>query len=166
MKIPTARNSRGYQRSSTDGSVNSSSKKPTRKRGTAGSLGLEMVTNGAFAADTDWTKGASWTIAADVATSTGLSADDLSQALTRQGKTLIPGASYQVSGTTIGGTYGDVLDVHLGSTLPLAAIAADGAFSFNLVCGFDDLLLKFAIKVIGDFAGDLDGVSVKQIQGL
>ena len=33
-------------------------------------IGLDLVINGAFAADTDWTKGAGWTIAVGVATGT------------------------------------------------------------------------------------------------
>src|SRR3990167_9490828 len=38
-------------------------------------IGMEMVTNGAFAADTDWTKGANWSIAAGVATAANADAD-------------------------------------------------------------------------------------------
>lgn len=40
---------------------------------------VDIVTNGTFGADTDWTKGAGWTIAAGVATATGAISTALSQ---------------------------------------------------------------------------------------
>ncbi len=41
--------------------------------------GTDRITNGTFATDTDWTKGAGWTIAAGVATATGAISTALSQ---------------------------------------------------------------------------------------
>jgi hypothetical protein len=76
--------------------------------------GLEQcVTNGTFASDTGWTKGAGWTIAAGVATATGAISTALSQT---SAVTLIEGQSYNLIYTvtrsaggvipSIGGTNG------------------------------------------------------------
>lgn len=42
-------------------------------------LGSELIVNGGFGADSDWTKGANWTIAAGVATKSGGVANNLTQ---------------------------------------------------------------------------------------
>ena len=52
---------------------------------------LENVTNGNFAADSDWTKGAGWTIGSGVATATGAISTALSQT---SAETLIAGQAY------------------------------------------------------------------------
>ena len=45
-------------------------------------LGADVVTNGSFATDSDWTKGTGWAIASGVASWTGTTAADLEQAIT------------------------------------------------------------------------------------
>lgn len=45
-------------------------------------LGSDVVTNGTFDADSDWTKGTGWAIASGVASWTGTTAADLEQAIT------------------------------------------------------------------------------------
>ena len=78
-------------------------------------LGSELVTNGGFATDTDWTKGTGWTIGSGVATKTAGTASVLSQAISlTAGKTYF--VTYQITrtagsvtarftgGTTVSGT--------------------------------------------------------------
>ena len=163
--IRTEGKGKAYTRKSTDGFTNVVGKKPTRMRGSglgAGgggpTQGPELVTDGDFAQVGDWTEGLSWTIAAGVATSTGISADNLSQPLV-----ITPGLLYRVIVTTFAGSYVEGLKVHLGSTAALASIGDDGTFTFDLIAGSDDLLLQLAVDTINGFAGDVDNVSVKEL---
>lgn len=57
-------------------------------------LGPELVTNGAFAANTDWTKGTGWTIASGVASKAAGAAANLTQAIA-----LTAGQSFEVTYT-------------------------------------------------------------------
>jgi len=50
-------------------------------KGGLNALGSDLVTNGTFAADSDWTKGANWTIGSGVATKTGGAANNLTQTI-------------------------------------------------------------------------------------
>src|SRR3990167_706844 len=95
-------------------------------------IGMEMVTNGAFAADTDWTKGAGCTIAAGVATSTN-SASALSQLGPYE-----PGRNYVVTFTVSSYVDGTVTP-SLGGTNGTAR-GADGTFTETIKCGATTLL--------------------------
>jgi hypothetical protein len=60
-------------------------------------VGSELIATGDFAADSDWTKGTGWAIAADVASWTGTTATNLEQTAT----TLVSGDTYEVLITLI-----------------------------------------------------------------
>lgn len=112
------------------------------------STGLQ--TNGTFAADTDWTKGTGWAIAAGVATATTASTA-LSQTVT-----LIAGASYSVTFTIANAAAGSVA-VSLGGGTAGTARSTDDTFTETIVAGSSDSLLAFT----GDgFTGDIDNVTV------
>jgi hypothetical protein len=120
-------------------------------RATGGAF-VEHVTNGAFAADTDWTKGAGWTIAAGVATATGAISTTLSQA---SAVTLIPGFSYTVTYTITAFTAG-TLAVSLGGGTAGTPRGSAATFIETVVAGTDGL-----IKFTGaGFTGSIDNVSV------
>ena len=102
-------------------------------------VGSDVVTNGAFAADSDWTKGTGWTIGAGVASFSGSSVAALSQVLT-----LVSGETYEIVFTLSGAsadearvrvtTSGDVVDLTFGSgthTLRFAADATSATLSFE-----------------------------------
>jgi|GEM_PF-2719691 len=114
----------------------------------------DKVTNGAFAADTDWTAGVGWTIATGVATRTAsASTPNLDQTLATG---LIEGASYTVTFdiTTSAGS----LTVSLGGGTASTAISdADATVSVTLVAGAT-AVLQFAAGAT--YAGTLDNITV------
>jgi len=66
-----------------------------------------LVTNGAFDADTNWTKGTGWTISGGVATHTGTTAGNLQQVVFEAGKTYK--VHWTQGGTGFTAVYGDGL---------------------------------------------------------
>lgn len=112
-------------------------------RGTPRTLGSEAVTNGRFAADTDWTKGTGWVIALGVATKAAGVASTLSQAitltpgyyqliylLTRTAGTCVPqftgGTTVSATSRAIGGSYIEILLAVSGNTT--LEFSADSSF--------------------------------------
>lgn len=84
--------------------------------------GADVVVNGAFAADTDWNKGAGWTIAAGTAVATAASSD-----ITAIVAPLTLGVWYQTAFTQ-GGFGGGTVNVKLGTTA-FPTHAANGTFT-------------------------------------
>jgi len=116
-------------------------------------LGTDLVTNGGFAADTDWAKGPGWSIAAGVASSDGSQAgdSDLNQALS-----LTSGQTYEVEFTVSNFSAGNVTPV-AGDTEGTDR-AANGTFTENIVAGAGG---DIDIRADLDFIGDIDDVTVK-----
>lgn len=128
-------------------------------------LGAELVTNGRFAADTDWTKGTGWSIAAGIATKAAGTAALLSQPIALQagrtyfivynitrtagtltaqltGGTTLLGASRNATGS-----YVEILTANTNTTLSFSADAAFAGTVFNAtvkeVTSFSDRGLFF-----------------------
>jgi hypothetical protein len=116
----------------------------------------DVVTNGAFATDTDWTKGTGWTIGAGVADCDGTQADvsDLSQDVGA-----VEGVSYSVT-YTVTRSAGTITPV-LGGTSGTARSTAD-TFTETIVAGADGILLFLADA---DFVGTIDDVSATPLTG-
>ena len=110
----------------------------------------DQVTNGAFAADTDWTKGTDWTIAAGKATrAAGAGATSLSQALASP--YLIPGVRYSVAFTMslfVAGTCTPVLGGTAGT-----ARGSDATHTETILAGTGGSL-AFLATAAGDFSID------------
>ncbi len=87
----------------------------------------ELVTNGGFDADTDWTKGAGWSIAAGVATAAAASSD-LEQAID-----LFDGTDYELRFTVSNYTAGTVTPKVRGTAG--AAVSVDGDFTETITAG-------------------------------
>jgi hypothetical protein len=116
-------------------------------------LGSDLVTNGAMAADSDWTKGVGWTIAAGVASSDGSQAAD---ADLTQTMAVAPSSIYQVTFTVSGYAAGNVCAV-VGDTEGTDR-GANGTFVEYITCGAGgDVDLRADI----DFVGNIDNVIVK-----
>lgn len=111
----------------------------------------ERVTNGGFAADSDWTKGTGWAIAAGVATKTAGVASDLSQAGIL---TLTQG--YYVTFTVSGRTAGSVT-VKCGTTGAGTSRSTNATFSEIVTCSGSTALIFSATDT---FDGSIDNVSV------
>lgn len=112
----------------------------------------DSVSNGTFATDTIWTKGAGWTIGAGVATAV-LASSDLTQ---NSSTPLIEGQSYVIK-YTITRTAGDVT-AKIGGAAATARSSA-GTYLETIVAGSTQ-----AITFTGNgFSGSVDNVTVKPI---
>jgi hypothetical protein len=105
-----------------------------------------IVTNGTFATDTSWTKGAGWTIAASKATMAAASSD-LSQAAV-----LKVGETYTIVFTTTGITGGDVT-AYAGTTAGTAR-STNNTFSQILTCA-GNTTLKFTANACTGSVSDV-----------
>jgi hypothetical protein len=115
-----------------------------------------FITNGDFATDTIWTKGAGWTIAAGVATATGAISTDISQTANA---TINQGQSYNVT-YTITRSAGTITPNVGGATG--VARSASGTYTETIIAGSTQNL---AFNTAG-FTGTLDTVSVKLVEGI
>jgi hypothetical protein len=121
----------------------------------AGSVGPELVKNGGFDADTNWGKGAGWSISGGVAVCAAATGD-----LTQSSVAASPvGKSYRVT-MTVSLTSGS-LSPQIGSSVVF--IAASGTFSFVLrPTGADSTLYIPA----NNFTGSIDNISVRELTGI
>jgi hypothetical protein len=111
-----------------------------------------LITNGVFAADTNWTKGTGWTIAAGVASSSGAQSDDadLTQTITPTA-----GLIYKVVFTVSGYSAGNVCAV-VGDTEGTDR-AANGTYTEYIMAGAGT---DFDIRADLNFVGSIDNVAV------
>lgn len=119
----------------------------------------ELVTNGTFAADTNWTKGTGWTIAAGVATSDGTQVGD-SLLTTLTVPTTVAAASYTVSFEVTAYTAGNVA-LQFDGTEIIADKAAPGTYSAVAVAS--DTTGTIDIVADLDFVGSVDNVSILKV---
>ena len=120
-------------------------------------LGPELVTNGGFATDTAWTKGAGWTITGGAAVATSVAAfGELSQAAG------VAIGFYRVTlNVTVSAGAGFI---RLGSVGNIGNFNATGSYSFILQCG----AAGSSVRVLADsggFTGTIDNISVKLLPG-
>jgi len=112
-----------------------------------------VVTNGTFASDTGWTKGAGWTIAAGVADAAGAISTALSQT---SAVTLVQGRSYSVTYTATRAAGG--VTVSLGGTAGTERTTS-ATFTETIICGSTQ-----AIAFTGNaFTGTVDTVTITPI---
>jgi len=116
-------------------------------------LGADLVTNGAFASDTSWTKGTGWTIGSGVASSDGTQSAD---ADLTQNVSAVNGQVYQVIYTISNFSAGNVVAV-VGDTEG-ADTAANVTVTEYITAGAGT---DIDIRADLDFIGDIDNVSVK-----
>jgi hypothetical protein len=125
-------------------------------KGGLDSLGSDLVSNGTFATDTVWSKGANWTIGSGVATKTGGAANNLTQTITSTA-----GLWYRITMdvTRSAGT----LTVSLGTSGTTYAMSASGSYTFFILAGSSTQTLTLA----GDsaFAGTVDNVTARLVPG-
>lgn len=114
----------------------------------------ELVTNGGFDADTDWTKGVGWTIAGGVASHAAGTGSPIYQSAS-----ITSGQAYEfifaVSNRTAGGI-GPVVGGQGGTTR-----FGNGTYREVIVCGSVNTNIVLSCNV--PFDGDIDDVSVKRI---
>lgn len=115
-------------------------------------LGAELFANGGFGADTDWTKGTGWTIAAGVASHAAGSAGTLSQTVGSIGNW------YRLVFTLLNRTAGTFTPLVLGN-FP-ASYASDGTYTGNKRATTGSTA---GITTGATAAGDVDNLSLKQL---
>ncbi len=115
-------------------------------------MSAELVTNGSFAADSNWFKGTGWTISAGAAHKAAGVGDAISQlgilVATRRYRVVFTVSNY-VAGT---------LFALIGSGSIAVTVTANGTYDASAIADGADLQF-FATNT---FAGDLDNVSCKQ----
>ena len=124
----------------------------------ASTLRPENVTNGDFATDSDWVKGAGWTIAAGVADVDGtqVADSDLEQTLS---PTLANGLSYFVEFDVLNYTAGNLTPI-LGGTAG-TTVSANGSYSEYILAGSTDEKIIFRADLDGDM--QIDNVSIREV---
>jgi len=123
-------------------------------------LGSEVITNGDFAADSDWTKGTGWSIAGGVAV-----ADEVtSQNLRQNGVALEENKVYSVTFTIVSISAGSVLG-RFGGTPAVDSVAFNAAGTYTFFLRANDTNTSFMLRGQGGFTGTVDNVSVKEILG-
>jgi hypothetical protein len=121
-------------------------------------LGSELVTNGTFGADTDWTKGTGWTISGGVATKTAGTASGLDQNIS-----LVAGRTYLLQ-SEITRTAGTIQAQFIGGTT-VSGISRNtsGTFSQYIVAVTGNVTVRF--NADASFAGTIDNISVRELAG-
>lgn len=120
-------------------------------------VGADLVTNGAFATDTDWTKGDGWTIASGTADVDGSQAGDSDL---EQDIVVVNGNSYEVIFTVSDFTAGTIIAKVGGASG--TARSANGTFTETIVAGGGSSpRLEFTANATGDMK--IDNVSVKEL---
>lgn len=112
-----------------------------------------LVKNGTFTTDTDWTKGAGWTIAAGVATATGAISTAISQPSVF---TIVAGQAYSVTYTITRSAGGLIPSV--GGVNGVERVAA-GTYNEVIVAGSTQTLAFTG----NAFTGTLDNVSINLV---
>lgn len=115
----------------------------------------DLVTNGTFAADSDWTKGTGWTISGGTA-SAATSTDDLSQTIT-----LIEGVDYEVTFTVSGHSAG-TLQVEVNGTAGTTR-SGDGTFTETIKAGSSGGLVFDALTSL---TCDIDNVTCHPVNAV
>jgi hypothetical protein len=117
-------------------------------------IGRDHVTNGAFADDTDWTKGTGWTISDGKAVGAAGTASDIYQ----DAGDLIEDDVYEFVFTLSDRTAGSVA-AKVGGTTGTAR-SVDGTYTERITCG--DTTIQAVYKT-ADFAGKIDDISVRKV---
>ncbi len=121
-------------------------------------LSDNLVTNGTFDTDTDWTKGSGWTISGGTANANALSGSFLTQT----GLGIVEGKVYLLEFDLVSRVSGRILPrIGEGSVYNLASVAVPGNYSFVVVGGPSDAV-QFAPSP--SFEGSIDNISVREIE--
>ena len=112
-----------------------------------------LVTNGTFDTDTDWTKGTGWTIGSGVATHAAGTASSFTQSV------LVGGRYYSSTITISNRTLGTVFSSFGNGTLLWPSYTSN-ATSTVLGVSTGTIPSNFAVYSTSDFDGDVDNVSL------
>ena len=117
------------------------------------SYGAELVTNGDFATDSNWTKGTGWTISGGHAVHTG------GGSYINQSIGLVVGSNYVVSFDVITSSGSGFPQLYMGGLT--TAFTSNGSYSVNIVANATDATLGARFRGLNSCS--IDNVSVKEI---
>ena len=118
--------------------------------------GPDLVVNGDFATDSDWTKGTGITISGGSANFTGSANANINQDIG-----LITGKTYKIVFTVSNYVSGDI-DYNVGGNTRKGAISANGTYTDYVVSDSGQFLFFQSDQSLG-FVGSIDNVSVKEV---
>ena len=123
-------------------------------------IGGELITNGGFDTDSNWTKGSNTTIANGKATTTGTGAFG---SVIYQSISLVSGNLYKIS-IDIEKVSGSQLIARWGSQNAIASLNSTGTFTnYFQANSTGSQLLNIFEQTGGNFVGSIDNVSIKEI---
>jgi hypothetical protein len=116
--------------------------------------GPQLFANPGFDADTDWTKGTGWTIAAGVASKAAGVASSLSQSSIGVTATKLFRMSFEISGRTAGTV------TPVAGSISGTAVSADGTYAENIVAAGSDAA---SLAADSAFDGDIDNFQITEV---
>ena len=123
-------------------------------------LGSELITNGDFAADSDWVKGTGWSISGGVGVANNATGGNLRQ----NGVALEENKVYSITFTIVSISQGSVLGRFAGTpAVDSVAFNAAGTYTFFLKANSTNS--SFMLRGQGGFTGTVDNVLVKEVLG-
>ena len=123
-------------------------------------LGSELITNGDFAADSDWVKGTGWSISGGVGVANGVTSQNLRQ----NGVALEENKVYSVTFTIVSISQGSVLG-RFGGTTTVDSVAFNAAGTYTFFLKANSTNSSFMLRGQGGFTGTVDNVLVKEVLG-
>lgn len=118
--------------------------------------GAELVTNGTFASDTNWTKETGWSISGGAASKTSGTAGSLYQGAAA----MVQGRTYQIDFTVSGYSAGTLTPFCRGTGG--TGVTANGTYSQRIIAGADSVyVINFFAGAT--FVGSIDNISVREI---
>jgi len=126
-------------------------------------LGSNLVTNGTFASDSDWTKGTGWSIGSGVASASSVGMSNILS----QDISAVTGKIYRVSFDITARSGGSVILVDIGSSVTanniVIAVSTGHRTIYVKAAGSDLLIAGMSFGL--DFSGSIDNVKVQQLGG-
>ena len=126
-------------------------------------LGSEIITNGGFDTDSNWTKGTGWSISDGTASISESDAVTLAQSL---GSALVSGKTYKVVYTVSGYSGSGIVKAQFtgGGTLSGTNRTSNGTHTEYLTATANHTTIRLkALSNNGGFTGNIDNFSVKQV---
>ena len=123
-------------------------------------LGSELITNGDFAADSNWVKGTGWSISGGVAVANSVTGQNLRQ----NGVALEENKVYSITFTIVSISAGSVLG-RFGGTPAVDSVSFNAAGTYTFFLKANDTNSSFMLRGQGGFTGTVDNVSVKEVLG-
>ena len=121
-------------------------------------LGSELVTNGSFASDSDWTRGTGWTI--DTVNGKAKVDNGTTTELTQSSFPVTNGKTYFVS-FQISDYVSGSFQPQFGGSQVIASVSANGVYSYTVTSSVTNSILY--LYGVGDCEFSIDYISIKEV---